>query len=378
MFEGVLTGLVGLTTLGVVATLVRVGRVIHRYAYHAAPVLTDLPTVSVCIPARNEVHAMTECLERVLASDYPKLEIIVLDDGSVDDTSVLIKSFAHAGVRFVEGRPLPSGWLGKNNALQGLLDEASGELVLFLDVDTTLRASSVSKLVAHAAHHKVKLTSVLPQREDGLRASVFLGTLRYFWALFFGSSTYPAMSGACWLVDREELTAMGGFSAFKASTQPVEVIARELSSNARYELVISNSQLGISYEKKWLSQVETGIRLLRPLFGNTWLATVAAMALIALVVIPLAGLTTGLMAASMSLVVLSVLCLLLITSLSLRYYKTVWRYGWWLGAIHWPYVALQEAILILMSIYKYSRGTVTWKGRPITSTVRSAADKLTS
>lgn len=32
----------------------------------------DLPTVSVCIPARNENQAIEACLERVLASDYPK------------------------------------------------------------------------------------------------------------------------------------------------------------------------------------------------------------------------------------------------------------------------------------------------------------------
>ena len=35
--------------------------------------LRDLPSVSVCIPARNETHAMTECLEKIIASTYPKL-----------------------------------------------------------------------------------------------------------------------------------------------------------------------------------------------------------------------------------------------------------------------------------------------------------------
>src|SRR5688572_18125111 len=92
---------------------------------------TDLPSVTVCIPARNEGHALTDCLQRVVASTYERLEIIVLDDVSGDDTSALIKSFASEGVRFVKGSKLPSGWLGKNHALQGLLDEASGTFVLF-------------------------------------------------------------------------------------------------------------------------------------------------------------------------------------------------------------------------------------------------------
>src|SRR5688500_11530400 len=64
---------------------------------------TEMPSVTVCIPARNEMHALAECLERVLASDYEKLEILVFDDSSLDDTPTLIKSFAHEGVRFVPG-----------------------------------------------------------------------------------------------------------------------------------------------------------------------------------------------------------------------------------------------------------------------------------
>ena len=73
------------------------------------PAAVDVPSVSVCIPARNETHAMAECLERVLASDYPKLEILVFDDNSADDTSTIIRSFAQEGVRFVAGTELPEG-----------------------------------------------------------------------------------------------------------------------------------------------------------------------------------------------------------------------------------------------------------------------------
>ena len=72
--------------------------------------LIDLPSVSVLIPARNEQVAMRSSLEMVLASDYPKLEVIVLDDNSVDNTSDEIKLFAHAGVRFVSGEKPPEGW----------------------------------------------------------------------------------------------------------------------------------------------------------------------------------------------------------------------------------------------------------------------------
>ena len=115
-------------TTGLLATRTAWG--LKRYAYR--PETTDqnassLPTVSVCIAARNEVHALSQCLERVLQSDYEKLEVLVLDDSSEDDTPHIIKSFAHAGVRFIAGRDIPAGWLGKNHANQTLALEASGD-----------------------------------------------------------------------------------------------------------------------------------------------------------------------------------------------------------------------------------------------------------
>jgi len=365
MFEGVLASLVGAVAVCVLVLVIRFETTVREFRYRETTTSADLPTVSVCIPARNEVHAMTECLERVLASDYPKLEIIVLDDSSVDDTSILIKSFAHAGVRFVEGRPLPEGWLGRNNALQGLLEEASGEFILYLDVDTKLRPSSISRLVAWTLGHQLPLVSVVPQREDGLRASVFLGTLRYFWVLFLKNT----LSGACWLVHREKLAAAGGFVPFKSSTQPEEALARALDVSS-HPLLMGSSKLGISYEKKWTSQVETSTRLLRPLFGSGLTSLSVAILLCGLVALPLLGLVIGATAQAPILLILSILATFLITALSLRYYKLVWRYGWWLGAIHWPYVLLQEAVLIIRSVYLYKRGRVTWKGRPIKVPIR--------
>src|SRR6185369_13096540 len=64
--------------------------------------LAQLPTVSVCIPARNEDRVLTDCLAAVLASDYPKLEVIVLDDCSQDKTAQVVRQFAHGGVQFIQ------------------------------------------------------------------------------------------------------------------------------------------------------------------------------------------------------------------------------------------------------------------------------------
>ncbi|HEY5695544.1 MAG TPA: glycosyltransferase, partial [Candidatus Saccharimonadales bacterium] len=85
MIEGSIYALMGGNVLIALAIMWRLERSMTAYALpKKLPEISELPTVSVCIPARNERHAMTQCLERVLASTYQKLEVIVFDDSSDD------------------------------------------------------------------------------------------------------------------------------------------------------------------------------------------------------------------------------------------------------------------------------------------------------
>ena len=371
MFTLVIVGVLIAIAIIVTIVFIRLTILLRRYRYSSIGIdgTQPLPTVSVCIPARNETHAMTECLERVLASNYEKLEIIVLDDSSVDDTSVLIKSFAHAGVRFVEGSPLPDGWLGKNHALEGLLNESSSKYIFFLDVDTILQPHSIQKLISWAVARNHYFVSVLPQRADGLRASVFLGTLRYFWVLFFDSRRTPATSSASWLVERQKLVEDGGFSKYKDNAQPEMQIVVDFNTGSNQQLIISNPELGISYEKKWLSQVETSMRLLKPVFGGALRAIVGATLLAIVIILPIVSFIGATVVGNGIVIGLATVDILLITIVSLRYFKSIWRYGWWLGALHWPIVGIQEVVLLFLSVLSYSRGLVTWKGRPVTNAI---------
>src|SRR5690606_15885888 len=134
----------------------------------------------------------------VLASDYKKLEILVFDDSSTDDTSRIIRSFAQAGVRFVAGTELPEGWLGKNHALDVLSKEASGTYVLFMDVDTVIAPTTIRRLVDDVVYGKKTMVTVIPERADGWRLSVLFGHLRYFWELSVNSVSRPATASALW------------------------------------------------------------------------------------------------------------------------------------------------------------------------------------
>src|SRR3954469_22886337 len=49
----------------------------------------EWPGVTILIPAYNEAAVIATCIRSVLESDYPRLEVLVLDDGSTDDTETI-------------------------------------------------------------------------------------------------------------------------------------------------------------------------------------------------------------------------------------------------------------------------------------------------
>lgn len=323
-----------------------------------------LPSVTVCIPARNETHAMTDSLQRVIASTYPKLEIIVLDDLSRDDTSALIKAFAHEGIRFVEGSKLPEGWLGKNHALQGLLKQASGTYVLFMDVDTRLSPESIEQLVTYTLQEEALMVSVLPRREDTPRASAFFSPLRYFWEIMFHRKSSPATASGAWMIHRQTLLdRWQGFTQFADAIQPESRISAELMASGRYRFLIGTEMLGISYEKRWRSQIGTSIRLLFPLLdGKMENVVIAALDLI-IVSTPLFVLVSGLLVGWGINQTIASVFYLMFTGLYALYLRKVWNKAWLLGGFLWAYAAIQECILVILSAVRYSQKAVTWKGR---------------
>jgi len=110
------------------------------------------PTVSVLIAAYNEEPVICRTIESVLAMDYPLEEVIVVDDGSKDGTSRVVReAFADdPRVRLIEQ---DNG--GKSSALNHGIGLASGEILFCIDADTQLDPKAVSYLVRHFKDPKV-------------------------------------------------------------------------------------------------------------------------------------------------------------------------------------------------------------------------------
>lgn len=329
----------------------------------ATELLNKLPSVTVCIPARNETHAMTECLEKVIASKYPKLEILVLDDSSADDTSIIIKSFAHAGVRFIQGKDLPDGWLGKNYALQKLSEQASGSYVFFMDVDTRIEPGTIEQLISYVTQYNVKMISVMPRRDDGWRASTMFSPLRYLWELLFHRKSSPATASNAWLIERRTLQDNGGFTRCKDAVQPESRYSSKLMAENKYRFLVGSSNLGVSYQKKWSSQLSTSVRLLFPLIGANYIAAFIVAFDLLLLLVPVVLLILSAGGAWTVHQAIALVLYVLFALLYALYTSRVWGQSWVVSVIIWPFIVLQEAILVLVSALRYKTKTVTWKGR---------------
>lgn len=128
------------------------------------------PFVSVLVPARNEMLNIERCVRSLLRQDYLDYEIIVLDDGSTDETPSMLRGLlAEAGTRMrvLQGEQLPPGWHGKAWACFQLAREAKGELMLFTDADTFHESDALRRSAGALVESGADMLSLTPRQELG-------------------------------------------------------------------------------------------------------------------------------------------------------------------------------------------------------------------
>jgi len=105
------------------------------------------PLVSAIIPAYNSGTALIEAVESVLAQTYPNIEIIVVDDGSSDDTEAAMKQY-HDRLTYIR-QPNRGSAAARNRGIEN----ARGELLAFLDADDTWRPEKIQLQVDYLQAH---------------------------------------------------------------------------------------------------------------------------------------------------------------------------------------------------------------------------------
>lgn len=334
----------------------------------------ELPTVTIAIPARNETDSLADCLEAALASDYPKLEILVLDDCSQDKTAEVIKSFAHDGVRFVLGKPAPEDWLAKNYSYQQLLDEAAGEYVLFMGVDIRLHTTSVRSLVQALRQNQQTMVSVLPRRTRIGLAAAFVQPMRYWWELAIPPQVkkWPPVLSSCWMIDRKTAVKDGGFNAVKRAILPERHFARDLGAN--YAFVRTSLDSLITTHKDFASQWSTAIRTRYPQLHRR--PELVAFQTIVFSLFVLAPFIVMFTAPNMLVAAACFVAVVLYSATHVAITYVTNREALWLAPFNIFFAFILDVISLNTSMYMYEFKEVYWKGRNVCVPVMRVIPKL--
>lgn len=188
----------------VAVILWRVTQSRHLDEYSAEP-LTDLPPLSVIVPARNEATNIARCVTSLCTSTYPALDIIVVDDHSSDDTARLARE-AGAGdprLRVVAAPDLHPDWLGKQWACAHGASLARGRVLCFTDADTV-----------HAPDLHVRSVRALLDRGADLLSVAGVQELGTFWERLVQPQVFALL-----------FARYGGTEIVSRAKRPVDVIA---------------------------------------------------------------------------------------------------------------------------------------------------------
>ena len=193
--------------------------------------------VSVLVPARNEAANIEACVRSLLAQDYSRWELLVLDDQSEDATGAILARLAaeDGRLRVLPGGPLLPGWLGKANACRQLAAAARGDWLLFTDADTVHRPPALRRALALAEARQVGLLSLFPRQITGTwseRLVVPLMHLAVYGLLPLSamrrlrSPAFAAANGQYLLVRRAAYDAAGGHATVRAQVLEDVALAR--------------------------------------------------------------------------------------------------------------------------------------------------------
>ena len=198
---------------------------------HSQPKITKYPFVTIAIPAYNEEKNIRPTLESVFKLNYPKekYEIMVIDDGSKDKTSRIVKSMMKENPQF-NIRLIEQANGGKGSAINQALKIAKGEFFIVLDADSYPEHDALIKILPH--FEKSDVAVVLPAMKvwepknllQKIQRSEYIVNM-FYKRIMSNLNCVPVIPGPFSVYRTKILKSIGGFEK-RNLTEDLEITLR--------------------------------------------------------------------------------------------------------------------------------------------------------
>lgn len=340
----------------------------------AAP--ADLTTASVLIPARNEAHNLVHLIPSLLNSNYKAFEILLLNDGSEDQTEqVALRLLEKSQIpyRVIAGKKWHSdlGISGKNYACQQLAEMARGEILIFCDADITISPDTVQRtLTLIQQNPKVSGMSGLPK----IKSNGFFENLVFPWimqiplmvslplgfAWRFPLTSMQLANGQWLAIRRSAYKKIGGHKALGTAILEDMQLAKNLVHQSLGGLipVLAAKDITVKMYSDWNSMVRGFSKNLILIFGGKPIPFMTLLTLVNFVFLfPLSFLNV-----SLGQVVLGVSTLFVLRITTAILFGNPIRMALLQFIFHWFSLMVLNYFSILI-LYHYCNKMTEWKGR---------------
>lgn len=210
-------------------------RVLRKEVKEHGEVQKYEPLVSVIIPAWNEEVGVLKTLRSVIKNDYGRMQIIVVNDGSTDNSRAIVDKFITQYTRKYKRRNIRQYYIdngGKGRALNFGIKKSRGEIILTIDADSALAPDAVQNLVEHFRDPKVSAV-VGNVRVANVRGRIVsrMQKLEYLFGFYFKRAhcvmgAEYIYGGACAAFRRDTTFEYFGYFDEKNKTEDIEMSMR--------------------------------------------------------------------------------------------------------------------------------------------------------
>lgn len=242
------------TVLGMALFLNGIGRLKSLQKVSLSEVkIEDLPFVSIVVAARNEEKHIAAATQSLLQIEYPRWELLVIDDRSTDGTPGILAELQCSNplLRVQRIDVLPEGWLGKNHALDTGIRQSKGELVLLTDADIFFEKTALKRAVIYMIQERLDHLTIAPDlnmpgpllRSFTVMFYIFFFVFTRAWKASDPKSRASIGIGAFGLFRRQSLLDVGGLTRIRLRPDDDLMLGKLVKRNGYQQSILDGAGL---------------------------------------------------------------------------------------------------------------------------------------